>query len=319
LDPLIGVRAVHFASTAMVAGAIFFQSFVMAPVVCSVRADAPATILRKHLAMLVWITLLMAVLSGLAWLLLLTSRISGQSVTEAFADGVVWTVLTETRFGHDWIGRFCIALLLTGILFFRSLKADGNSTWQDRVTPFLAACLLGSLAWSGHAGASPGINGGIHLTSDLVHLVAVGAWVGALPPFAMLLSSAAQAASQAWTNVAVVVAHRFSILGMLSVSTLIATGIINTLNLAGSVVALTATEYGELLLLKISLFIAMVGVAAVNRFRLLPRLQGKDTIRRLRRNTLIEIGLGVIIVFIVSALGTMPPGAHAQSTTPHIH
>src|SRR5205085_2365742 len=118
------------------------------------------------------------------------------------------------------------------------------------------------------------------------------------------LSSALHLADPAWTNVAVVGARRFSILGMLSVGILAATGIVNTLNLAGSVPALVGTEYGELLLLKIFFFIAMVGVAAVNRFGLLPRLGGVETIRQLRRNALIEIGLGVIIVFIVGALGT---------------
>jgi putative copper resistance protein D len=134
----------------------------------------------------------------------------------------------------------------------------------------------------------------------------------------MLLSSALQAANQTWTNVAVVGAFRFSTLGMLSVGTLMATGIVNTLNLAGSVPALTGTEYGAFLLLKIFLFIAMVGIAAVNRLRLLPQLAGMETIRQLRRNALLEIGLATTIVLIVGALGTMPPGEHTQSD-PHIH
>jgi putative copper resistance protein D len=251
----------------------------------------------------------------LAWLLLLSARIAGQGVTEAFADGVAWTVLTQTRFGNDWIARLCFALLLAA--FFRSSKAPSGSMWQGRaVVTLLAACLLGSLAWSGHAGASPGIAGDIHLVSDVLHLVAVGAWVGALPPLAMLLSSAPYPADQAWTNVAVVGARRFSTQGMLSVGILTATGIVNTLNLAGTVPALVGTQYGELLLAKMFCFVAMVGVATVNRFRLLPRLADVETIRQLRRNTLIEIGLGAIILLIVGALGTMAPGGHSG---PHVH
>jgi putative copper resistance protein D len=103
-------------------------------------------------------------------------------------------------------------------------------------------------------------------------------------------------------------------MGILSVCTLIATGVVNTLNLAGSVTALIETEYGELLLLKIFLFIAMVGIAAVNRLRLLPRLADANTIRPLRRNVMLEIALATVIMFVVGALGTMPPGEHI-----HVH
>ena len=65
---------------------------------------------------------------------------------------------------------------------------------------------------------------------------------------------------------------RFSTLGIVSVATILLTGIINTWYLAGSIDALTETKYGHLLLIKIALFFAMVGVAAFNRLRLTPRL-----------------------------------------------
>jgi putative copper resistance protein D len=314
VDTLIVARAIHFASTAMVAGAIFFLSFVAAPALRPVVAESAAAILSQRLRMLVWLALVVSILSGFAWLLLLSARIAGQPATAAFAGGVVWTVLTETRFGTDWMVRLCIALLLAAILFFRSAEVKSKLTWRGWVVTFLAACLVGSLAWSGHAGASPGIKGGIHLVSDILHLVAVGAWVGALPPFAMLLSFALQAANHAWSNVAVVGALRFSTLGLLSVGTITATGIVNTLNLAGSLPALTGTEYGELLLFKISLFTAMVGIAAVNRLRLLPRLADANATRPLRRNVVLEIALATVIMFIVGALGTLPPGEHI-----HVH
>jgi hypothetical protein len=42
--------------------------------------------------------------------------------------------------------------------------------------------------------------------------------------------------------------------------------------LAGSIQALTATDYGHLLLVKIALFLVMVALATVNRLRLTPRL-----------------------------------------------
>jgi copper resistance protein D len=247
LDPLVIARAVHIASTAMVAGAIFFQSFVLAPAFRSYAHPAAASVSRR-VKTLVWFALPVAVLSGLAWLLLLAARIADQGVIEAFAGGIAWSVLINTRFGHDWIVRLGLALFLTAT--FR--RPGGlHATWQDRVSPLVAAALLGSIAWSDHAGASPAV-----------------------------------------------------------------TGIINTSNLAGTVPALVDTEYGRLLLLKISIFIAILGPAAVNRLWLLPRLPATDAVRQLRRNVLLEIGLATAIVLIVGALGTMPPGEHSA---PHIH
>jgi putative copper export protein len=64
--------------------------------------------------------------------------------------------------------------------------------------------------------------------------------------------------------------------------------------------------------------VAIVGVAAVNRLRLVPRLPDAHAVRNLRRNALIEIAIGAVIILIVGALGTMPPGAHASAPS-HVH
>jgi putative copper resistance protein D len=276
VDPLLFVRAVHFASTAIVSGAIIFQSFVFVPALRPVPADHPTAALDKRFRMLVWAALVITLLSGLAWLMLLSARFVGQGVIEASVKGVPWTVLIETRFGHAWMGRLGMAVVLAGFLLCRP-------TWnyakrQNWVAPLLAAGLLGTLAWSGHAGASPGLGGAVHLASDVLHLVAAGAWIATLPPLAMLLSCAQRSAAK---DAIAVAAYRFSTLGMLSVGTLIVTGAINTLNLSGTVPALLETEYGRLLIAKISLFVAIIGVAAVNRPRLVPRLPDPQAIRLL--------------------------------------
>ena len=70
--------------------------------------------------------------------------------------------------------------------------------------------------------------------------------------------------------------QRFSTLGVVAVSTLAATGIVNTWVLAGSIPALLGTDYGQLLLVKIALFLVMVATAAVNRLVLTPRLMQKS-------------------------------------------
>jgi copper resistance protein D len=66
--------------------------------------------------------------------------------------------------------------------------------------------------------------------------------------------------------------RRFSTLGIVSVGVLVATGIINSWVLVGSVPALVGTDYGRLLLVKVALFFVMMAIAGVNRLRLTPRL-----------------------------------------------
>ena len=77
------------------------------------------------------------------------------------------------------------------------------------------------------------------------------------------------------------------------------------------------------LLLKILLFAAMVGLAAVNRQRLLPRLSDRagpdnaaSAVRKLVQSALIEIALGLAIICIVGLLGIMPP---ASEMAVHMH
>src|SRR5262249_11775828 len=113
--------------------------------------------------------------------------------------------------------------------------------------------------------------------------------------------------------------RRFSNLGIASVATLLATGIVNTIFLAGSVPALLGTGYGQLLLLKILLFLAIVVSAAVNRLKLTPRLStgsAAPAMRRLQRNASIEAALGLGVIAIVGALGSIPPALHVAPWWP---
>ncbi len=108
--------------------------------------------------------------------------------------------------------------------------------------------------------------------------------------------------------------RRFSGLGIVAVATLLASGIVNSFNLMSAPRDLIATDYGRLVLLKIGLFAAMVGIAAVNRFALTPQLGAATAVRALARNSLAEVGLGLFVFLFVGALGTMEPPVHD-----HVH
>jgi putative copper resistance protein D len=132
--------------------------------------------------------------------------------------------------------------------------------------------LVAGIAWTGHAGSTAGDWANLHLTADVLHLVAAAAWLGGLVPLALLLSQARRNEAHAWASLASQAARRFSILGIVSVGIIISTGIVNAWILVGSIEGLIATEYGRLLMLKLFLFIIMLVYAAINRFLLTPDL-----------------------------------------------
>jgi putative copper resistance protein D len=140
-------------------------------------------------------------------------------------------------------------------------------------------------------------------------------------PLALLFSQLRADRDPAWAAVAGSAALRFSALGMVSVAALLLTGIVNAWFLVGSIAKLVGTDCGRVLLVKVGLFSAMVGIAAINRFRLTPRLvawANDETkpgmaVRHLQRNCLIEASLGLLILVVVGALGIMMPAMHAMS------
>ncbi len=320
-DPLLYARAIHFAATMLVAGLVLFVVFVAAPAWRGGGNSALAVNVRRRLAIIAWIGLALALISGAAWLVLTAAAMSDLPAAQVFSDGVLWTVLSQTTFGRDWLARFVVACALAATLPALLSPRNHKTPWLEAAAVVLAAAFAGTLAWSGHAAGGLGGEAIIHPAADVLHLVAAAAWVGALLPLIALFAAAG--ADDASLAIARTATTRFSILGIVSVGTLLATGIVNTYYLAGSVAALLHTDYGRLLLIKIALFLAMVAIATVNRFRLTPQLlqqasiaANRDALRKLRRNAAIETSAGAIVIAIVAALGTMPPAIHAAHQHP---
>jgi copper resistance protein D len=316
-DPLIWVRAVHFAATILVAGTIFFRGFVAEPAFGFANNNSLlASLVRSRLAWIVWIGLGLVIITGAAWLVLVSQQIADLPLGAVLSQGTFCTVLGDTDFGHDWVVRVILAVLLAGTLAWRQFEGKSRSQRTCAASIVLAAGLVGTLAWAGHAAANSGVEGNVHLFADVLHLIAAAAWIGALVPLALLLRAVRGGQNETSIAVGHAAVLRFSTLGVVSVGTLVATGVVNSWVLVGSVAALTDTDYGRLLMVKIALFFIMLSVAAINRFRLTPRLTqeprtiaSRDALRPIERNSLIEASVGAIIIVIVAVLGILPPGA----------
>ncbi|MEU4168091.1 copper resistance protein CopC [Streptomyces sp. NPDC026665] len=122
----------------------------------------------------------------------------------------------------------------------------------------VAAGLAATWAMAEHA--STGVQPGIAMPVDVLHLLAVAAWLGGL---ATLVVALFRAPAQAPVEAAAV--RRFSRLAFGSVLVLVATGIYQSWRQLGSWSALTGTSYGQLLLVKVGLVAVLVGIAWISR------------------------------------------------------
>jgi len=325
IDPLITMRVVHFASTVMVAGATLFVCFIAEPAFQAV-GEPPWRVVRPfrgRLFGLLSASLVLAVVSGAGWLLLLAAKIGNQSLSEAITEGTAWVLLTQTRFGLDWQLRLLLAVLLAGSLL---LERRTPSRWLDLFAALAGSIFIAALAWAGHGAATSGIAGDVHLGADIFHLIAAGAWLGGLIPFVLLVRLLRHSDEPGWATIACAVVSRFSNLGIIAVGTLLVSGTINAWFLVGGPVNWTGTGYGRLLQLKIALFVGMICLAAVNRQYLMPHLSadisGYDperrtrTARKMERNAMLEVTLGLAVVVVVAMLGITQPATEAHV---HVH
>ena len=111
--------------------------------------------------------------------------------------------------------------------------------------------------WAMAEHASVGIQRQLAMPVDVIHLVAVGVWLGGLASLAVTLRAGVPI-----ERAAVV---RFSRLAFGSVVALVLTGLYQSWRQVGSWKALTGTEYGRWLLIKVALVAVLVGIAAFSR------------------------------------------------------
>jgi copper resistance protein D len=302
----IAARFVHFVAAMIVFGISAFRLYAFAGDPTSARQPARAA-LDASLRRLTTVGALVALLSALAIIPFIAAEMAGAK-TAALDPGIWHAVLADTEFGRVWCWRlgFAAALLML------SLAPAGH--WWTAATTTAALLLLASLGWVGHAAMDMG--GGItHEINQMTHLTAAGIWLGGLVPLGVLLRRAVRPDGDAYIPLARAALPHFSQIGYAAVALIAVTGTVNSILLVGSLDALVGTPYGRLLMVKITLVVAMVGLALVNRFRLLPRLRDSTTaivpLRALFRSVLAEQAIGLLILAVVSVLGTWPPAIEA--------
>lgn len=302
---MIVLRFALYADLALVFGVPLFGLYAL-------RAPERRRLLAPLWPWAAGTALLGAILSILG-VAMLAASMAGVSVTEldrASIDAILW----QTSIGTAAITRTC-ALLAAVVM------APLIGRFPERGLGAIAlggAVALSSLAWTGHGAMDEGTAGWIHLAADIVHLLAAGAWIGAIMGLALLLVGPRVRFDDAHLFLSHRALEGFAMTGTIVVALLVLTGIINSWILVGpeQVLALPMSLYGQLLIAKLVVFAAMLGLAAANRFRLTPRLAGQlggardgTAVGALRRSLLLEVTLGLVILAIVACLGMVEPPA----------
>ncbi|MDL5202565.1 copper resistance protein CopC [Streptomyces sp. ALI-76-A] len=222
---------------------------------CGVRAV-------QRLVVSGWLALTFATLL----LLLLRGSYTGSGKAGDVFDLDLLGQVLQTKTGAALVSRLLLlaaAALFIAVLFGAYEKREAE---EKRDLTFglatggtvVAAGLAASWAMSEHA--SVGLQAGIAMPVDVVHLLAVAAWLGGLTT---LLVALYRAPSDTPVDAAAV--RRFSAVAFGSVVALVLTGTYQSWRQLGSWSAFTDTRYGQLLLVKIGLVVLLVGVAFLSR------------------------------------------------------
>ncbi|MDK0520870.1 copper resistance protein CopC [Streptomyces sp. ML-6] len=207
-----------------------------------------------------WLTL---TVSTLVMLLLRSPYTGSGKLADAFdLDGL--KAVLDTKPGAALVSRLLLlgaSALFVAVLFGAYAKREDEREKKDLTFGLaiggtvIAAGIAGTWALAEHASA--GLQPGIAMPVDVLHLLAVAAWLGGLVALLVALHRTPDLDATA--------VRRFSRVAFGSVLVLTATGIYQSWRQVGTWSALTGTAYGQLLLVKVGLVGALVAIAFFSR------------------------------------------------------
>lgn len=286
-------RCLNLMGLSVLAGNLFF-GLVLFPVQ-EAENHKRQDFSRDWLRLCIW-SLLLSVVGLLVWIPIQTAALTGENRSVEVLRSLP-SVLFGTAYGKAALLRATL-LVTIGLLLWPAARF----VWIRALALPLALCALLLQLRMGHPAAAENIALPVAVGA---HLVAAALWFGSLPPlFALLRRS---------PHDGLKVARKFSAYGMAFVLILLCGAVVAGWFLAGGVPGLAGTIYGNIILAKNILFLSMLAVAALNRFRF-----SRDSASGigLKYALIVETGLGAAAFVAASLLATQPPGAHEDALWP---
>jgi copper transport protein len=309
----------------LLVGGLGFALFVAGPASRTLpdplREEALAA-RRRHLAWAVWPGLLLLTVTGSAELLLQAHKLGGLSFLDD-ALGTAW--------GDHWLQRqVLLAAMLVAFGAFQFRQARAGVLGEAALCGTFAGggLYLLIVAMVSHAASISGSFWAVAV--DFGHLLASAVWVGMLVQLALFLFWVRRRPSVEERD-QLIVGHlrRFSPFAATSVVILLASGSVNALSQLPDVSATVETVYGQVLMVKLSLMMALLLVAAVNAFYLRPRLtassaSGTEPASASKARALlwrmirIEIGLAILVLLVAAALVQYPTARQQRAAEANV-
>lgn len=258
--------------------------------------------------------------------LLLAAGVLQPMVQAAAAGGLflVWDYLTGTGVGRALAVRGLVAVAVLLLAFSGPAGTPSSSGSGGPTAPVgwpRWALALVAVAAASFTLVSHQVRGGwLPAAFDFLHTLGTTIWAGGLFALAVQPWSSGLGADQAdsggahlWGQVAVPMIVEFSALATAAILAVTVSGVYAAVTNIPTMPALTRNLYGETLLVKLTVFAILAGVAAVNHFWLVPRLHrsrpGPDpaALRLLATLVRLEAGLILGVLFFASLLSSLPP------------
>ena len=131
-----------------------------------------------------------------------------------------------------------------------------------------------------------------------VHFTVFALWIGSLYP--LLLISATDNLTELQLTL-----NRFSSHAIVIVMVLLIAGGVLTVNLVHSMTELISTAYGRALAYKLLLVLALLGIAALNKFKLVPALLLLRSSAKFRHSVRIEMLVASLLLVLTAYLSTV--------------
>jgi copper transport protein len=265
-----------------------------------------------------------ALATGLALLLqtLLVAGASGQSETDAFGSVV------DSGFGRWHLVRVPLLVGLVVLLARRVRTWSLSGTFEGEVSPgpgfwvawtAMAGALVATISLAGHSASGDVI--AVSLTNDLVHVAAGATWFTGIIVLSVVLPYACRGlADGERLRLLAPAVVRFSTVALVSISAVGVTGAINSLLRVGRLQDLLDSRYGNVLVLKIGLFLLILAVGGLNHFVIRHRLEAATGRRRasssralFRRTIVTELIIAIAVLGVTGILTSMAPTRDAAS------
>jgi copper transport protein len=342
--PFGAARAVQYAAIALAIGAF---AFLLLPWLGGLRAVAGAgpewlaasEAFVARARVLFQIAVVAGVASSVAGIVLQGQTAAGGTLLDAVSPSVVQGVL-ETHFGVIWGLRTLVWVALGGALLLAyrrqelpvmkpaTLSAAGAALprgFGDRrqlaVMLGLVALLGISPALAGHANAQNPT--AVLLPTNAAHVIAISVWIGGLAMLLFVLPHATRLLELPdRSRLLAAVLSRFSTIAGACVAVVLLTGIVQSFVYIRSVDNLLHTDFGQIVLAKILLFVALMAFGGYNRQFSVPRLNkiaaGGESPGRagvmLRRALRGEVLLVAVVLGVTGALSGFAPATAAGTT-----